>query len=200
VSVPVYGCGFLGDNSVWKNGSLAAMTPEARALWLREFDPSSYLAQVNCPILFLNGSNDFAYPMDSYRKSYELVRAALRSISVVVRLPHGHIWTFNEVDQFVDSALRGGAPLPRLRPMKLAKNEASTEFTSQAPLKQAELNYTTAQGEWQKREWKSVPATITGNTVTATLPAERPLTCYLAVIDGRGLRVSTEHVELVREK
>src|SRR5690606_6700608 len=46
VAVPVYGCGFLGENSVWKDGSLAAMTPEARELWLREFDPSEYVGAV----------------------------------------------------------------------------------------------------------------------------------------------------------
>ncbi len=54
-------------NSCWKETSLARMSPEARELWLRLFDPSQYLSQVNCPILFLNGSNDFAYPMDSYK-------------------------------------------------------------------------------------------------------------------------------------
>ena len=33
VAVPVYGCGFLGDDSVWKAGSLAKMTPRgSRAL------------------------------------------------------------------------------------------------------------------------------------------------------------------------
>ena len=35
VAVPVYGCGYLGDNSVWADTSLAAMSPEARDLWLQ---------------------------------------------------------------------------------------------------------------------------------------------------------------------
>src|ERR1019366_7476025 len=73
VAVPVYGCGFLGDDSFWKATSLAKMPPDARSRWLRDFDPSQYLGGVNCPILFLNGSNDFAYPLDSYRASYRLV-------------------------------------------------------------------------------------------------------------------------------
>jgi len=73
VAVPVYGCGFLGDNSAWKDGSLARMTPESRALWLRLFDPSQYLDNVRRPIPFVNGTSDFAYPLDSYQKSYRLV-------------------------------------------------------------------------------------------------------------------------------
>jgi dienelactone hydrolase len=104
-AVPVYGCGFLGDNSVWKDGSLARMTPEARALWLKTFDPSQYLGATECPTLFLNGTHDFAYPLDSYQKSYRLVRPELRHVSVVMKLPHGHIWTFPEVDEFIDRAL-----------------------------------------------------------------------------------------------
>src|SRR6185503_21245376 len=51
VAVPVYGCGFLGDNSVWKDSSLARLSPEARTLWLQLFDPSAYLGRVRHPIL-----------------------------------------------------------------------------------------------------------------------------------------------------
>ena len=72
------------------------MRPEARERWLRDFDPSQYLSGVKCPILFLNGTKDFAYPLDSYRASYRLVPAHLRHVSVIPDLPHHHIWTFTE--------------------------------------------------------------------------------------------------------
>src|SRR6185503_3460904 len=104
---------FLGENSVWTDTSLASMTPEARALWLQLFDPSKYLGRVQRPILFVNGTTDFAYPLDSYQKSYRLVPAKWRHVSVVVNRPHGHIWTFPEVDTFVDNVLRHGPPLAR---------------------------------------------------------------------------------------
>ena len=193
VAVPVYGCGFLGDNSVWTDRSLAAMTPEARALWLRKFDPSQYLSGVRCPTLFLNGTTDFAYPLDSYQKSYRLVPAKYRHVSVNVGLPHGHIWTFGEVDAFVDSVLRGGKPLPKIGAMKLSGNTARVSVDSSVALKTATLNYTTDSGAWQKREWKTVPARIEGSSVSAELPSQRPLVAFLAVTDERGLRVSSEH-------
>jgi dienelactone hydrolase len=196
VAVPVYGCGFLGDDSVWKAGSLAKMSPEARARWLRDFDPSQYLGGVNCPILFLNGSNDFAYPLDSYRASYRLVPAKFRYVSIVLDLPHGHIWIFNEVDAFVDSVLRGGTPLPRLGPMKITGDRVSARVVSSAPIRQAALNYTTDTGEWQKRHWETVPAEAGSGSISAPLPGKRPLVWYLRVIDERGLRVSTEHEEV----
>ena len=193
VAVPVYGCGFLGDNSCWKSSSLAALSPDARARWLADFDPSQYLRGVNCPILFLNGSNDFAYPMDSYRQSYELVRPRLRTISVQVRLPHGHIWTFGEVDAFVDSVLRNGPALPRLGEMKIQGTNALAHLTPTVPLKKAALHFTTDSGDWQKREWQTAPAALHANRVSASIPPARPLVCYLSVTDERGLKVSTQH-------
>ena len=196
VAVPVYGCGFLGDNSVWKNSSLAKMSAPARERWLRYFDPSQYLPGVKCPILFLNGSSDFAYPLDSYRKSYRLVAARWRRVSVVLNLPHGHIWTFAEVDHFVDSILRAGPALPRFQPMRIAGNRVSAAFDSPTPGKEASLNYTVDSGEWQKRRWQTVPAEHGGGQVAASLPEQRPVAFYLSLVDERGLRLSTEHEEL----
>lgn len=195
VAVPVYGCGFLHDNSVWLEPRFARMSDTQRQRWVNWFDPSRYLPGVNCPILFLNGSNDFAYPLDSYRKSYQLVRAA-RTLSVQIDLPHGHIWSFREVDAFVDHALRGGPPLAKLTPLKLEAGQASVRFNSPAPVTRATLHYSTDTGPWQKRSWHNVLAQLRGSRATSPLPVARPLVCFMTVTDQRGLTVSTEHVEL----
>ena len=172
------------------------MRPDARDRWLRDFDPSQYLGGVNCPILFLNGANDFAYPLDSYRASYRLVPAKFRHVSVVLGLPHHHIWTFDEVDVFVDSVLRGGRPLPRLGRMKTDGDRVSAKVVSPRPVKQAALDYTTDTGGWQKRRWHTSPADLKDNTITARLPGQRPVVWFLSITDERGLRVSTEHEEM----
>lgn len=198
VAVPVYGCGFLGDNSYWTDKSLASMSEASRKLWLASFDPSQYLGQVGCPILFLNGTTDFAYPLDSYQKSYRLVPEPLRNLSVVVDLPHGHIWTFGEVDTFIDAALNGGVSLPRLGVTECVGNQIGAEVVYPLAITEAKLCYTTDVGAWQKRKWKMAPARVDGNRVVATLPAEQPTVAFLAVKDSRGLRVSSEHLEWVR--
>ncbi len=196
VAVPVYGCGFLGDNSVWKDGSLAAMAPDSRERWLRRFDPSQYLADVRCPILFLNGTTDFAYPLDSYQKSYSLVPEKRRHVAIVTHLPHGHIWTFGEVDAFVDHHLRGTAPLARPGPLMRAGGTIRTRVTSTVSLKAARLCYTSDVGPWNQRRWVSEPAHLDGLMATATLPVVRPLVAFIAVIDERGLRVSSDFLEM----
>ena len=140
VAVPVYGCGFLGDNSYWADKSLAALKPETRNLWLRLFDPSQFLAGVSSPILFVNGTTDFAYPLDSYQKSYRLVAAKWRHVSVAINRPHGHNWTFPEVDRFVDGVLRGEPGLVRMGPPVVTDGRVSVALvcnnraTAKAPL------------------------------------------------------------------
>ena len=196
VAVPVYGCGFLGDNSVWTDKSLAEMSPEARERWLRVFDPSRYLAGVRCPTLFLNGTTDFAYPLDSYQKSYQLVPPAFRHVSVIPGLPHGHIWTFPEVDAFVDHSLRDGAPLPKPGPVQLTTATVYVRMAAATPIRTATLNFTTDGGPWQKRLWRSVPASIDRAGISAALPPERPLVAFISVEDTRGLRTSSEHFSL----
>jgi len=196
VAVPVYGCGFLGENSWWKDTSLAAMTDTARALWLERFDPSVYLGQARCRMLFLNGTTDFAYPMDSYQKSYRLVSERRRYLSVVVGLPHGHIWTFPEVDAFVDGVLSGGRAFPRVEATWVEGGAALARFRTDGPVREVLFHYTTDQGPWQKREWKTVPAVVANRAVRAVLPPERPLTGFLSLVDERGLRASGEHFVL----
>ncbi|MBS0260973.1 MAG: acetylxylan esterase, partial [Planctomycetes bacterium] len=87
-AAPVYGCGFLGDNSAWLP-AFEKMGPESSARWLKLWDPSQYLPHAKMPILWVNGTNDFAYPMDSWQKSYRLPTGD-STLCLRVRMPHGH--------------------------------------------------------------------------------------------------------------
>ena len=73
VAVPVYGCGFLDENSVWLP-TFEKMPEDWRKTWVANFDPSSFIKNAKMPMLFVNGTNDFAYPLDSYQKTYRLVK------------------------------------------------------------------------------------------------------------------------------
>jgi dienelactone hydrolase/lysophospholipase L1-like esterase len=194
-AVPVYGCGFIHESSHWVATHFNAMSEAQRQRWAEQFDPSRYLGQAECPMLFVNGTNDFAYPLDSYRKSYRLVRSPV-TIAVDINRPHSHIWTFKEVDVFVDSHLTGGTPLPELGAMEMSGATVSAAVKSPAPVTKAELCFTTDAGPWKNRRWQAAPAEQAGDRVTASLPEARPLVCYLRVTDERRLSVSTAHLEL----
>jgi dienelactone hydrolase len=199
VAVPVYGCGFLGDNSVWKDGSLAAMSPAARALWLRLFDPRQYLGNVRYPMLFVNGTTDFAYPLDSYQKSYRLVPEKWRHVSVAIGRKHGHIWTFPEVDAFVDGVLKAKPSLAWPGKPVVKEGTLSATLDRPAAFTNVLLCYTTNSGVWQKRTWQSEPARLDGKKISAELPAARPIVAFLGMTDAEGRYISTEHVELLEK-
>lgn len=204
-AVPVYGCGFLDENSAWKdNGTFSKMSPEQRERWVALFDPARHLGKAKCPMLFVNGTNDFAYPPDSWSKSTRLPQGKVWQ-SFTIKLPHGHIFTFKEVDAFIDSVLlKNSKPLATVFPLEVHHNGvAQTLFRSEVPIVKAELIWTTDKGAWQQREWQSVPATISGQEgVSATLPTWatlRPTACCIVLTDERGLRVSTPVVILPQE-
>jgi hypothetical protein len=54
-AVPVYGCGFLNEDSIWKEDRFDKMTPEHRNRWVSLFDPSQHLNRATCPTMFVNG-------------------------------------------------------------------------------------------------------------------------------------------------
>jgi dienelactone hydrolase len=199
VAVPVYGCGFLHENSAWMDGSsrFSKITPEQRAQWVKYFDPSRYLPGVRCPILFLNGTNDAAYPLDSHQKSRRLVPGRVDRC-ITPRMPHSHVdgWAPKEIGIYVDSVLRAGDPLPVIEPIETADGKVTARFTAKVPVVKGQLHYTTDTGRWQDRQWKAADAQLGKRLVSAELPKERPLTYFLNLIDQRDATVSTDYAVL----
>jgi dienelactone hydrolase len=196
VSVPVYGCGYLHENSYW-TPEFEKMPEADRRRWVESFDPSRYLAGVACPILFMNGTNDFAYPLDSYQKSYSRVPGPV-ALSIQPGMKHSHQagWAPPEIYAFADSVLKGGAPLPALGPVTIEGGSAAAPVRAAAALEKASLVYTTATGPWKDREWKTESAQIGAERISAALPRAERLVFFLNVTDARGLTVSTPHQEL----
>lgn len=196
-AVPVYGCGFLHDNSVWAdNGSFARLDDISRRLWIRHFDPGQHIARTTCPVLFLNGTNDFAYPLDSYRKTIEQVRPGLTTVAVHHNLRHGHIWSFEIVDTFISSILKKEPPLARIGETRITNNRATAPVLNDTPTTTGQIWFTRDTGQWQQRKWSASPATIVDGKISAGLPDHRPLTFFLQATDTRGLKTSTTHTTL----
>lgn len=206
VAVPVYGCGFIHENSAWLP-TFARMTPDWRRTWIDKFDPSRYLEKARMPMLFINGTNDFAYPLDSYQKSYRLVKD--RNLCVTVNMPHGHSqgWAPREIGVFVDQHARKGKPLFRFDSPDVRverKDSAITVAILQThEIKTVALHWTTDTSvPWQKRRWQSRDAQrMVGNATdfyTVSLPEDRPLIYFLTSTDERGAVVSTEHEFLAK--
>ena len=194
-AAPVYGCGFLGDNSTWLD-TFAKMGKEKSEKWLRLWDPSSYLKDAKMPFLWVNGTNDFAYPLDSYQKSYRLPGIE-RTLAIRVRMAHAHGGPGEkpeEIHAFANALFKSGTPPAHITGQGVEKDEAWATFASKSPVAKAELCFTKDTGKWQKRLWESAPGKIDGSKATAAVP-EGAKVFYLNLVDERGLVVSTEHIE-----
>jgi dienelactone hydrolase len=190
-AVPVYGCGFLQDNSCaeWMK-IFAEMTPENKKWWHNNCDPSVYLRNSEMPMLFVTGTNDFAYPLDSLRKSCLIPRGNVQTC-IKLEMPHGHTpgWEAEEIRIYADSIVKSSKPLPSIAAIITKNSRVCAKYSSELPVK-GYLLYTCEDGIWMNRKWLQAEAFVGENKVTAELPDE--VTAYLlAIEDIRGAYTST---------
>ena len=191
MAMPVYGCGFLRENSVWKASEFGKMTPAQSDKWHRLWDPSRYIGSAKMPVMFLNGTNDFAYPMDSYAKTCALVQGE-KNYSIQIRMRHGHIFTFPEFYGFVDQYLRDGTPMPVVARPIVKGEQLTTTVQSRTKLISANLHYTTGPHPQNKtRAWKTIPLKVDGQKIHGAAPPKNATVWYIDVRDERKYLVSS---------
>jgi hypothetical protein len=183
---------------VWQP-TLEKMDAEKRRQWLDQWDPRHYLKDARTPMLWVTGTNDFAYPFGALQKSYRLPKGE-RTLSITLKMPHGHPpgQTPEVIRTFADMHVKSGPRLPAVtgQGRDAKTGTAWATFASPTAVAKAELLYTTDTGPWQKRTWRVTPATVGDDyKVTAKVP-EGVKAYYLNLTDERGLTVSTEHEEL----
>ncbi|MHC4994085.1 MAG: alpha/beta hydrolase family protein [Planctomycetota bacterium] len=192
-AVPVYGCGFLHEGESVQKPAIDNLG-ERRDDWVRAYDPSSHLARCATPTLWVNGTHDNHYVLDSYAKSYALARGP-KTFRIEPRMRHSHGagWQPKEIGLFIDSILIGGVPLPIVGPMNVSpEGQVTTPIVSQTKITKATLHYTTETGLRSEREWQSLTATITDGRATATGLPDDANTWLMTVTDERDAMVSTE--------
>lgn len=191
-AAPVYGCGFLGEDSAWLK-DFAKLGPVRAERWLSLWDPSKYIRGARMPMLWVNGTNDFAYPLPSWRKSYRLAKGP-RALALRVRMPHGHPPGAKpeEILLFADSVLRNGPRPVHVRKQGFDNGSAWVRFEAAQPIVKAELAFTLDTGKWQERKWEVIPAQVTGKKAAAPLPPGAKV-FYLNLYDAEGRIVSGEY-------
>ncbi len=189
-AVPVYGCGFLHDNSVWLP-QFAKMAPEQKSKWVTLYDPSQYLGACRTPVFAVNGTNDFAYPLDSHMKSFARPKGP-KQFRITVNMPHGHPqgWNPVEIDRFIDHALGRGEALPTI-----ISTADAWQVNHTGPLRARTLHYTEGAEAINKRTWKDQPLTPAESrpgmeALKAAIP-ETATAWFITVTDEHGAIVSS---------
>jgi len=202
VAVPVYGCGFF-PTSVYVAQGLNALNPTDIHVWLKQYDPSQYVGKARMPILFVNGSNDGGLYLDSYARTYRLVKDKI--ISVQVGLLHGHSGHGSGMDipetiPFIDSYINGTKALCRIETPTIKNNKLEAFVNQSVPISKVYLNFTTdTAGILMNRKWTTVEASLVKNKIVSSLPPVNSTMWFLSAIDSRGLKTSSE-VQFGEEK
>jgi len=193
-AVPVYGCGYLHENSVWLD-RFARMTAQQKDKWVRLWDPHMYIGSAQMPVFFVNGTNDFAYPLDSYARTYGLVKGQ-RNIRITVNMPHGHQqgWAPKEIGLFIDQYLKDDLPLPSIQKPKLAAGRIHARIRSKIPLTAAHLHYTSGTTPINKLDWETRPASLDDRQLISCAVPDDATIWFLTVTDDREAIVSSELV------
>jgi hypothetical protein len=202
VAVPVYGCGYF-PTSVFIAQQLNALNPTDIHVWLKQYDPRHYVGKASMPILFVNGSNDGGLYLDSYARTYRLVKH--KTISVQVGLLHGHSGNGSGMDipetiPFIDSYLNKTKPLCPIENPIIKKDNVEAYVKLNVPISKVYLNYTTdTSGVLMERKWITVEASLVKNKIVCALPPASSTMWFLSAIDVRGLKTSSE-VQFVEDK
>lgn len=205
-AVPVYGCGFLDNHSVFEK-SITKLTPEEAKRWMQLYDPGQYLPAVQMPIFFVNGTNDFAYWLSAYKQSYEAVpESTLRNIRIEVNMRHSHPagWAPAEIANFINEKLNNGAPLPVIQNPTIKDKLVIAELAnlilhpkglsqSKTPKvkRSAVLHYTTDERPNPDRKWDSIPLHLEGTKISGTAPPENTKIWIINVTDESGTMTSS---------
>ena len=134
-----------------------------------------YVGSAEIPMLFVNGGKDFAYPPDSYEKTYDLVKCT-KNIRFTPELPHGHIFDRPmEVEIFIEKILNSGTPLPKVTSVKVGEKEIQAKIKSKTKLVAAQLYYTKNERSCNPKDriWITLPAQVAGKRVIAQTPPFR---------------------------
>jgi dienelactone hydrolase len=189
-AAPVYGCGFISENEFF-----STFLPEDERLsqrWLKHWDPSNYLPAARMPMLWVNGTNDFAFPMNVHQKSYRLPSGS-RYLSIGLRMEHSQPAGSRvaEIEFLADSLFKGQPSLCKFIEQGRDGAEAWALFETDIPISNAVLCFTRDTNLWIPRLWKETVATLDGTTARTILPADAAA-YFFNVRDERGFSISSE--------
>jgi len=191
-AVPVYGCAALAgsDGTFGMEGLSQVQLKRFMELW----EGSRYLAHSTVRMLWINGTNDINFPLDSWQKSINVAKGQSKQ-RAEIRMPHGHNgFISDEAVAFADGIINSTAFLPEIGKVERTGNQVSVKIFGNKEIVKAELCCTLYGGKRSNRIWESVPALVSGETVTAVLP-ENTTAFYFNITNERRLMVSSEYIE-----
>jgi dienelactone hydrolase len=185
-AVPVYGCGFLQEGSAWDK-QFDSLGAEKTARWVKLWDPSQYVGQARMPMLFINGTNDFAYFVENWDKTAVLAKKPQRSLIPEMKHSHLHGAEPAEIYNFVSQQLGKVKSPASFGNFEKSGNRIKVDLKNPQDIKAFFLVYTKDKARSPERKWETLE--LEKGAKEFFIPQETQL-CYVYWIDKQGNRRS----------
>lgn len=166
---PMYGSGFLYQDSCWTTNEKKFGGEAHRAEWIKIYDPSSYLPNATKPMLYISGIDDAFFSTVSRAKSAALVKGEVY-YSQRSELPHGHCWMLaHEIPAFFQHILYGENVYTKLGGATVKAGNASLK--TEKSYDTVNFVYTTSTEEdSHKWKWEKVVLTLQNDGYACQIP------------------------------
>lgn len=158
-SIPVYGCGYLQETPLYSK-QLQALSPSGQSFFFVNWEPSNYIPLQSCPTLFVNGTNDCHFTMNSFNKTYHASRNE-KYLRIEHNMLHGHSpgWEPGSVYSFADYITKGSAR-PNQISLQEFRADGKVRFNSFNDIISSKIYCTVDTGDWDCKnyEWKETAA------------------------------------------
>jgi len=192
-AMPVYAAGYYEESSCWQD-ILRGMDEEKRQLWNANFDVKMYIGQSVLPMFWATGTNDTAFYLDSWQKTYRQAEGE-RTLRLIQNWTHDYNtpWSTPEFFSYADAFVKGGAPLLRVTATGESDAEAWAIYAGTRAVKGGDLLYTVDTGDYVSRSWHVVSADLdeAGRKVSSNVPNDATAYCF-TIEDESGQFISSD--------
>jgi len=194
-AMPVYAAGYYEEGSCWQE-ILRGMKAEHRQRWNAAFDVSQYIGQSELPMLWTTGTNDTAFYLNSWRKTYLQAKGA-RTLRLLPNWEHDYNtpWSTQEFFTYADSLVKDETPLLRVISSGQSGTETWAYYEGNRTVQSANLLYTTESGSYTSRNWHLKPAGCDDHEkkLLCSIPVNATAYCFV-IEDSNGLKISSDLV------
>ena len=189
-----YGSGHFDTASYWTDTKkLASLSQEARQCWLDHLDAGRRTEYITADCYYAAASNDTYFQPPAVMKTVNEIAGNTNQVFApnnnhAVLIPGGTTGVDGAgspagcrmMPHYFNTVLKEQAeePFPKVTYGSTSLKDdgfhvkANITASETYPVTSATLYYSDKAAEWTNREWKAVPATISGNTASATIPKE----------------------------
>ncbi|MDO6738213.1 S9 family peptidase [Wenyingzhuangia sp. 2_MG-2023] len=199
-AIPVYGCGYLHETPLYKK-IIDHLKPSQQIFYMENWEPSLYVPLHKQPTLFVNGTNDMHFTMNSFTKTFA-ASTNEKYLRIELEMKHGHSqgWDPKEIYNFADYVLKDGLKPVEISYVSISKKK-SVLYRYTGEVKEVYLYYTTDVADWgdTNYKWTEIPVSFnaTENTIKATLPNNTKV-YFVNTISTEGL-ISSSKMRFVSE-